>query len=529
MNGYFQLITEQNSTKIKIVPPTGDGSPLEYQDVADYLSQRKIPFDVKRLGMAVIAGKEKETIEVLNLDHFLMERESYILKASPDMMHLTAKFYAPSVGGELMSVEEFLNDLSAKKVKHGINAEAIKGFFANRDYCKEIEVATGTEPRHGTDAWIEYFFNIDPTAKPTLKEDGSVDFFQLNNVNHIKKGDILARLHPEDAGEPGRSIFGEPVKPRDVKRLTLKFGRNIEINEEKTILTALVDGHATYADERVFLSDVLTLENVDVSTGNIEYDGNVRINGNVNTNFVVKCKGNINVGGVVEGAILEAGGDITLSRGMNGMGRGVLKADGNIVAKFMENAKASAGGYVMSESILHSTVTAGTDVTVTGKRGFITGGKVSASTSVQVRTLGSEMGADTEIEVGADPRLKLRIQELQKNIVEIDKVLKTAQPVLVATKEKLAKGVKIPPDQLKYVQQMGTLVAQKTQEMKDATEELEVLTESLDDVKAASVQVQGTVYPGTKITIGDVSMTVRSEMKYCRFIKEAGDVKMTAL
>ena len=128
------------------------------------------------------------------------------------------------------------------------------------------------------------------------------------------------------------------------------------------------------------------------------------------------------VSGVVEGALVEAGGDIIIAKGMNGMGKGVLNAKGNVVAKFLENATVTALGYVSSESILHSTVYAGDEITVSGKRGFITGGRVCATNMVSVKTLGSSMGADTIVEVGADPTVKVRIQNLQWDIANASRV-----------------------------------------------------------------------------------------------------------
>ena len=41
--------------------------------------------------------------------------------------------------------------------------------------------------------------------------------------------------------------------------------------------------------------------------------------------------------------------------------------------------------------------------------------------------------------------------------------------------------------------------------------------------------VKEEVYPGVRIVIGDVSMMVNSDMKYCKFIKQRGDVKMVGL
>ena len=159
---------------------------------------------------------------------------------------------------------------------------------------------------------------------------------------------------------------------------------------------ALAD-HLGYAQP--FTGDVMRQMakdyNVDPSTGNIEYDGNVLVNGNVCTNFSVKAKGDVEVKGVVEGATVEAGGNITIARGMNGMGKGVLKCDGNVIAKFIENSDIEAGGYVETGSIMHSNVVAGSEIHVQGKKGFISGGKVTATTLIETRILGSDMGTST--------------------------------------------------------------------------------------------------------------------------------------
>ena len=53
-----------------------------------------------------------------------------------------------------------------------------------------------------------------------------------------------------------------------------------------------------------------------------------------------------------------------------------------------------------------------------------------ALNSVSVKTLGSSMGADTIIEVGVDPTLKSRIQQMQKEIAEAARVVKSVQPLL---------------------------------------------------------------------------------------------------
>ena len=48
-------------------------------------------------------------------------------------------------------------------------------------------------------------------------------------------------------------------------------------------------------------------------------------------------------GTVVEGAIIEAGGDIIINRGVNGMGKGNLVAGGRVIAKFIEKNGGKGG------------------------------------------------------------------------------------------------------------------------------------------------------------------------------------------
>lgn len=531
-NGYFQLICSPTGTALKVFAPKDGGSHVTARDVMDYLTLYGISYDTVALGKglqdAAVSG-QGESLLMLNKDQNTEVRESYRMTVSQDKMYVVARFFAPSLKGGRMSAEEFLNDLAHKNITYGIQKELIQAFFKTPIYCTDIIVAKGLAPRHGTDARIEYYFETDIKARPTLNADGSVDFFHLNAINHCNKGDVLARLFPEDPGEYGMSVMGEKIKPRDVKKRVLRFGRNIDLSEDKLTITAQTDGHVTLVEDKVFVSNVFEVENVDNSTGNIEYDGSVKVNGNVCTNFSIKAKGNIEVSGVVEGAMLEAEGNIIIARGMNGMAKGVLKAGGNVISKFIESSKVTAGGYVSTESILHSEVSAGTEITVSGKRGFVTGGKVSAANLISVKTLGSAMGADTIVEVGMDPSKKARMQELQKQIAENNKVLEQTHPVLTALTQKLAQGVKLRPEQLKSLQEMLQKENVIKKQIEEDTDEFMALQEVLDESGGARVEVTGEVFAGTKICISDVSMVVKNSMTYCKFVKQQGDVRMVAL
>lgn len=528
MNGFFQLIHNAHGTSIKIVPPSQGGEMFPVTELSDYLNARNIRFDLHKLNAVCLGLKEKVEIP-LNLEMGYRESEKCIVTISPDKMSATMRFHAPSNDGEVMNSTEILQELKHQGLQYGVMEDVVEQFVEHREYCRDFLIAKGTEPIQGSDASIEYFFSTDIHAKPTLLEDGSVDFFNLNTINHCNKGDMLARLTQAVQGQSGMTVTGENLKPREVKRLMLHYGRNISISEDKCCIYSEVNGHVVLVEGKVFVSDVLELENVDMSTGNIEYEGSVLVRGNVCSNFSVISHGNIEVRGIVEGAYLEADGDIIIARGMNGMGKGELKAGGNIVVKFMENVNAQAQGYVSAETILHSHVSAGTDVTVTGRKGFIAGGRVCATHSINVKTLGSSMGADTIVEVGVDPGLKNKFQQYQKDVVEARSELDKIEGIISGAKKRVATHAPITEEQARFIATSILRKGDLTREITTKEEKLEEMQELMEGKKVAQIIVTGEVFPGTKICISEVSMVVKSVCQYCRFVKVRGDVKMEAI
>ncbi|MCR4691875.1 MAG: FapA family protein [Lachnospiraceae bacterium] len=527
MNGYFRLNIQQTGTMLELIPPsTADGVMPPIGEITAYLQSKRITqFDLKGINDALTTILNQPALVPLLPNAVFPEHEMMNLTLSPDKMTVTARFYAPSTGGSQMGKDEILKDLAAQRIKMGIDESAIDAFLAERTYCTDIVIARGKPARHGEDARIEYFFNTDLNARPERKEDGSVDFFNLNTINHCKEGDLLAKLFPEDPGEEGYNVFGEVEKPRKVKHLTLKYGAKIDINGDKTELNSQINGHVMLTGGKVFVSDVYQVENVGTATGNINSEGSVLVNGNVQTGFSVTATGNIEVKGVVEGATLIAGGDIIIARGMNGMNRGKLEAGGSVVSKFIENAEVTAGTYIEADSIMHSKVSAKNEIRVDGKKGFIAGGMVRATTQVSCRVLGSAMGADTVVEVGVDPAMKARFQELQKEMLEMHKKRNMINTTLTGAVAKIKSGAKLPPEQMQYVQSLMQAAKQLEEKLEEDDMELCDLEELLSEKTESCVKVRDTAYPGTKIVIGDESVTLKKEVSYCRFHYDKGDIR----
>ena len=292
-----------------------------------------------------------------------------------------------------------------------------------------------------------------------------------------------------------------------------------------------MNGHASLVEGKVFVSDVYEVSDVDTSTGNIDYAGNVCVLGNVKAGFMVRAEGDVEVRGVVENSFIEASGNVTIARGMNGMGKGTIIAGGNVISKFIENAKVTAGGYVHAEAILHSDVIAKGEVTVTGKKGFITGGSVRTPATVSCKIIGSTMGVPTDIEVGTDPKLTLRANQLNAEIAEARKKVEQAEPVILTFTQKLKAGEKLRPEQIIYFKQASAAYKELKTNLDNKIEEMNKLMEQLDDTNTAEscVKVEGFAYPGTKITISEVTTTLSKEVQHSRFVKEGADVRIRGL
>ncbi len=242
-NGYFQIVCGEKETSLKIFLPEEGGKPVRIREVISYLTRNGVDFDTTGLNKGIMDSLGTTTGEyqfVINNKHYNEVRESYQMQVSQDKMLAIARFYPPSLNGERMTADEFFNDLEHKKIKFGILKKGLIKFFENPVYCADMVVVKGKLPRHGKDASIEYFFETNLCVKPTLKEDGSVDFFNLNTINHCKEGELLARLHPADLGDPGRTIYDEKIKPRDVKRLSIKGDRNSVLSDDRLELKVYV-------------------------------------------------------------------------------------------------------------------------------------------------------------------------------------------------------------------------------------------------------------------------------------------------
>lgn len=527
MNGCFQIQIDEKGANLVLSPPIGIGAMPKLVEIKDYLEILALPYDALSINMALNTIKEEDITIFLTAQKIKPVNEMCAVFAAPDKMSATIRIYPPSIGGGLITKQQILDKLASSGVKFGIDGKAIEKALEDKLYCTDYLVAQGQRQTAGSDAKIVYKFESNASSRPELKEDGSVDFFKLNLLTHCKKGQVLAEMIPEEKGLDGIDVYGTVTPAREVTRKKFDFGRNIEVSDDGMQLISMVDGHVSLVDESVFVSDVYSVEDVGPATGNIEYQGTVEVKGNVCENFSIKTDGDVFVKGVVEGAVIEAGGNIIIARGMHGQNKGRLKAKGNIIAKFISAAVVEADGFIEAEQILNSKVYAGTDVVADVGKGLITGGRVGAKHAVNARNVGSAMGAATIIEVGGDPNMKKQLAELQKGVGEKSKAVSQMKKALDETAKKLKSGVKLAPEQIKNAQMLQKTIGETQAQIQGDLKEIERLDKLCKGDDNAHIDIRGTMYQGVSVAISGASMNVKSEYTFCRLIKNGADISST--
>ncbi|WP_159436057.1 DUF342 domain-containing protein [Anaerosalibacter sp. Marseille-P3206] len=422
------------------------------------------------------------------------------------------------------SYEEVLNKIK-DIIKSDIDEQIVKEIVYQKIYNDKLRIAKGQPPEDGKDGYIKYFFEDKKKITPKVNTNGTVDYRELDLINNVKKGDILAEIIPPKEGKDGIKVTGEIIPYKKGKLPYLKPGKNVKVSDDGVKLIATSDGQVRFMGDKVVVLDILNLESVDNSTGNISFNGTVKIKNNVLSGFEVKSSGDIEVSGVVEGAILQSEGNILIRKGIQGYNCGRINARGNIISNYIENSFIYCNNNLTSEAIMHSEVTCRGEINVIGRKGLIVGGVCRARTMIKAKTVGSRMATVTVIEVGSDPELKFKYEKLEKDICEItnnlDKVKKT-----ITLLENMAKANKLDDNKKELYNNLLYTRENLEDEFANLNREYIIVKAKLSDTSSGRLKVEGTVYPGVKIVMGNNVIYIRDEMSHCTFYREGGDIKV---
>jgi hypothetical protein len=432
----------------------------------------------------------------------------------------------PPEGGKELNYEEALEYVN-NRIKYGIIKEQIEKMVKSKLYNQKLVIAKGKTPINGKDGEIKYYFNTKNKVTLEVLEDGSVDLRNLHLINNVKENDILAEIIPATEGEAGITVTGRVIPQKVGKNPVLKKGKNVELSEDSLKLISKVNGQACLENDKVSVYEVYTVKgDVDNSTGNINFNGSVKVKGNVRTGFEIKCKGNVEIEGVVEGAVIESEGNILLKRGIQGHFKGKLNSTNDILARYIENCNIHSNGNISSEVIMHSNVVCRGTIDVTKGKGLIVGGICKATKEIKANIIGSSMETNTVLEVGVDPEIKNRYETKKKEKLDVeDQINRLCKSINVLNR--LAKSDKLTEQKRQML--VNCLKAQKilSEKLEKLKRDILDLESQIELLSSGKITVNNIIYPGVKITIGNSVMFVKEEIRKCVIFNQDGEIKVS--
>jgi hypothetical protein len=304
---------------------------------------------------------------------------------------------------EPVTIQAIMNALVETGVTHGVD-ENVLAAIEGQPLSAPVLIARGKQVVEGVDARPEYLLeSLTAKGEPSIGADGRVDFRDIGGQPAVEPGEELVRLVPAIPGEDGYSVRGRPVVAKPVKGFDLKrlAGQNVRVSDDGDALIATAGGLPSRLGERVAVMPIYSVQgDVDFTTGNLDFEGNIMVTGGVRPGFRLRASGGIQIGGTVEAAHVEAGGDVTVNSGIVGHGKAVIRAGGAITARFVEAAELHAGGQILVASELRQTTAISEDRIIVAGPGRIVGGHVRGRESVEAKVLGSSSGTPTSVQAG---------------------------------------------------------------------------------------------------------------------------------
>lgn len=414
-------------------------------------------------------------------------------------------------------------------MNYGIDEAAVARMVDGRIYGKEVCVARGTRSVDGKDGFFQYNFNMDLNKKPTVRADGSVDYWSIHAVEMVEAGQVIAVYHEPVDGTDGRTVTGKPVLARRGRPQPPLTGKGFSRSEDNITYTADITGKIEMKNNRIQVLSVYEISgDVDVHTGNIDFRGDVVIHGNVTVGAMVKATGSVTVDGICEACTIEAGKDILLRGGVLGGHKAFIRSKGDIHAKFFEYSTIEAEGCIKVNSALSSNMISYDRIILEGKRASIVGGYAYATSGIDAVLLGNANEVKTQVHVGASTEVLKGIIDLQNRLTDAKAVLDKITEGLEQF-EKVAKeqGINVSFDE----RRVALLRTKMTKQAEIATDnkELDRLNAIVERGKGATVRVVRDVYPGTTVTIDQATLMVKDVQTSIEFVKRQGNVIMTGL
>lgn len=438
--------------------------------------------------------------------HIAQRRDAQVLVLlAPDAMQAWVSITAPH-GGRQADEAGVLQALRDSGVAAGIDGDAVRAACAGQP-LERCLVAQGVPAQDGIDARFEDIGISTADRAPRLNAQGMIDYREHGAIMLVAPGQALMRRHPATPGIPGFTVRGGELAPRPGQDLAFADGLRgaAPCADDPQLLQATSAGLPVRVPCGVHVEPVLEVKEVNLATGNIQFDGTVRVQGDVIPGMRVQASGDIEVGGTVEGAQVQAGGDVLVKGGI--IASAYAKAARTVAARFIEASTVEAGALIaVDDMVLESQLFSHDQIHIGAKapqRARLVGGSTSASKWIRVPTLGSNKGGVTQVAVGVNPELELRhkallerMEQEKENETKLDKLGQQ----LKAMGDPKGMLPKVKAAWQAAVKQWGASLAERT-----------ALEEQLKQARTARLEVTQATQGEVALQLGSVKLHLHKE------------------
>ncbi len=405
-------------------------------------------------------------------------------------------------GGGDITEKAIMNKLKQSGVCQGILHDEVKALVEEKKFGKTIVIAQGKTPEAGSDGWYEFFFDINPRRTPPILEDGTADFKNIKWFELVEEEQKIAYYHSAGFGLAGYTVTGKFLKAKKGKEKSVLKGQGFKVEKDGKTYIASIAGKITYdGNDRLDISRVCTVGDVTLATGNISFDGTIYVKGNVGSGVVISATENVIVDGYVEAAIIKSGGEVFLRKGVNGSGNGFIEAKTNVVGQFFEDVRINAGGDIVGQYCLNCVLNSENKIDLLGPKGLLLGGTARAARGVVAYTIGNRNGLKTVLNVGIDQEVIKLEQKMEKEIENIYRELAILNHSKMEFHNKYAPEVR---NTMEIYLKIEDAIYTKDLQLKALHEEKQQMDIQMEEMRGSSVEVNGTLYEGTEISVDNV-------------------------
>ncbi|EWG11548.1 flagellar assembly protein A [Cytobacillus firmus] len=265
-----------------------------------------------------------------------MRKYYQIIDKEPDV-HLVAEAKEITEVRNELEYKMVLEAMEVLKIVHGFNHTEIMNAI-NTEEPGNFTIASGIKPKDGKNGRLELIVDPNKKAGPQKRADGTIDYRENHVIPTVNKGQVIAIIHPPEPGVPGYNVSNEPIPPEQTYPLIVQTGKGTALIEDGQKVVATETGRPMVERKGLIarisiVPKLVHFSDVNISSGNIRFKGDVDILGSVEESMVVEADGHINIFHNANKATISSKSSIILQR--NSIGSTISAGKHNVFVSEM--------------------------------------------------------------------------------------------------------------------------------------------------------------------------------------------------